>query len=243
MNTQNRIAIIDRCKKDRDWKGLAAFLTDGDKGMRRRAARALGEIGEVQALPVLMEATKDPDAWVRLDVIRSLGKLRAAVALDVLLASLDDDNIDIRMETLHTLGCTKDQRATSALVRALGDPHQEIRSGAAEALGRIGWSPQGMGEKILFLSAKKDWAGLLSLDGFQPGSYWEYIRDREEYVRMSAIEALARAEDARVADFVLQGMQDPSQEVRAGAIRAFMHLPSFSPGLFLRVLRERGRLR
>jgi HEAT repeat protein len=157
-------------------------------------------------------------------------------ALDVLLASLDDENIDIRMETLHTLGCTRDPRATAALVHALADPHQEIRSGAAEALDRIGWTPQGTHEEALLLSAKKDWAGLLALDGLTPEGYWEQIRNREEYVRLGAIEALAATGNQQVADLLLQGVCEPSREVRAGAIKGFLQLPSFSSETLLLAL-------
>jgi HEAT repeat protein len=241
MNTQNRIAIIDRCKKNRDWEGLVAFLQDGDKGMRRRAARALGEIGEAKALPVLMEATKDRDAWVRLDVIRSLGKLRAAVAFDVLVSSLQDENIDIRMETLHTLGCTKDQRAIPPLVAALCDPHQEIRSGAADALERIGWTPSSPRERFILLCAKKQWTDLPATAGFSFGAVWDLVRGREEYVRMGAVEALGRTGDPRAADLLLQGMGDSARGVRNCAIQAFVRSPQFSFGAFSHALEEKKR--
>jgi HEAT repeat protein len=240
MNTANRIAIIDRCRKNRDWEGLAAFLVDGDKGMRRRAARALGEVGDMKALPILMEATHDPDAWVRLDVIRSLGKLRAAAAFDVLISSLEDENIDIRMETLHTLGCTKDRRAIEPLIRALNDPHQEIRSGAAEALERIGWSPATAHEEILLLLAKKQWKDISSVSGFSPAEAWELIRGREEYVRLSLLEELAKSGELRSAPLVLLGMTDSAHAVRAGAAIAFVRLPSFDTDAFFSALPGSG---
>ncbi len=236
MNTANRIAVIDRCKKSGDWEGIAAFLRDGDKGMRRRAARALGEIGDIRAMPVLMEATSDPDAWVRLDVVRSLGKLRAAAATDVLIAALEDENIDIRMETLHTLGCTKDKRAVGPLVKALSDPHQEIRGGAAEALGRIGWTPAGSREKVLFLMAKKDWSSLLEVEDLSFDTLYGILSSREEYLRVQAVETLGQTRDERLSWFLLPMMGDPSRTVRLGAMQAFAGLPGFNADETLQAL-------
>lgn len=236
MTPGNRIAVIDNCRRDRDWKGLVAFLSDPDKGIRRRAARALGEIGDPDALPALMEATTDRDAWVRLDVIRSLGRLRAAIALNVLIEALNDENIDIRMETLHTLGCTRDKRAAGPLVRALEDPHQEIRSGAAVALEQIGWTPADTRERALHLMAKKQWADLLLLGGYTVESAWDLLNKREEYVRVHAIEALGQTRDDRVAKILLRGMGDPSRAVRLSAMGAFVRLPSFDPDRCIRAL-------
>lgn len=236
MTPGNRIAAIDNCRKDGDWEGLVAFLSDPDKGIRRRAARALGEIGDPNALPALMEATGDRDAWVRLDVIRSLGKLRAAIALNVLLDALDDENIDIRMETLHTLGCTRDKRAAGALVRALDDPHQEIRSGAAVALEQIGWTPADTRERVLHMMAKKQWADLLLLNGYAVESAWDLLSKREEYVRVHAIEVLGQTRDERVAKILVLGMGDPSRAVRLTAMGTFVRLPSFNPDGCLRAL-------
>lgn len=229
MNPGNRIAAIDTCKKNHDWQGLVVFLSDEEKGIRRRAARALGEIGDIHALPALMEATSDRDAWVRLDVIRSLGRLRAAIALNVLVAALNDENIDIRMETIHTLGCTRDKRAIGPLVDALDDRHQEIRSGAAVALEQVGWSPVITSDRALLLMAKKQWAGLLALNGFAIESTWETLRRREEYVRVHAIESLGQTRDDRVANLLLAGMGDPSRAVRLSAMAAFVSLPAFDP--------------
>lgn len=224
----NRIAAIDNCRKNRDWQGLVGFLSDPDKGIRRRAAKAMGEIGDVKALPALMGATADQDAWVRLDVIRSLGRLRAAVAFNVLVTSLHDENIDVRMETLHTLGCTKDKRATGPLVGALSDSHQEIRSGAAVALEQLGWTPPNDHERALFFMAKKEWAELLTLNGFPVESAWESIGEREEYVRVHAIGVLGQTRDDRLAPVLLAAMGDPSRAVRLIAMGAYISLPSFN---------------
>lgn len=240
MTPGNRIAVIDNYRKAGDWRALAAILSDEDKGMRRRAARAMGEIGDARASPALMAAVRDPDAWVRLDVVRALGKLKTAAALDVLIAELRDENIDIRMEALHALGCTRDKRAVGPLITALGDLHQEIRSGAAEALNQIGWVPSSNNDRALLLIAKKQWTDLLAISGFSLDSAWENVKSREEYVRVHAVESLGTVGDERVTDFLLAGMGDTSREVRLAAIRAFVQHPSFDADAVTTALRKTG---
>ncbi|NMB78692.1 MAG: HEAT repeat domain-containing protein [Methanomicrobiales archaeon] len=241
MTPGNRIAIIDNYRKAGDWRSLVAILSDEDKGIRRRAARAIGDIGDAKASPALMAAVRDPDAWVRLDVVRALGKLRTAAALDVLISELRDENIDIRMEALHALGCTRDKRAVGSLISALSDPHQEIRSGAAEALDQIGWVPTSAADRALILMARKQWSDLLAINGFSLDAAWDALKIREEYVRLHAVEILAQSPDERVAGFLLFGMGDPARSVRLSALQAFVQHPSFDPAAVMTALRNTGR--
>ena len=222
----------------RDWKGAAGYLSDGNKDIRRNAARALAEIGDPDAAGALIAAISDPDAWVRLDIVRALGKLRAPDALDTLAAMLHDQNMDIRMEVLHALGCIRDLRVAQPLLQALKDPHQEIRSGAAAALDMIGWRPSRDQERVLLLMAKKRWVDLLQINEIPIESVWESLREREEYVRLDAIEALGATGDARVADFLLLGFTDPSRAVRISALQESARFPSFDPDSFAKGIRK-----
>src|SRR5437016_13137848 len=56
---------------------LIAALTSSDVDLRWRAARALGVIGDAQAVAALRTAAADDQALVRAQVIFSLGRLKA----------------------------------------------------------------------------------------------------------------------------------------------------------------------
>jgi HEAT repeat protein len=126
---------------------------DSDSAVRQDAVRALGQIGDTHAIPLLLDSLTTPS--LQLKAIEALGNLRAVEALPHLIAlvkSLPSDAYEDRME-----GCTdpqykQDLPPLEAAVRALaniGDPqaipvllqalHSTLlRQEAAEALTHFG---------------------------------------------------------------------------------------------------------
>jgi len=94
---------------------------DSDSAVRQDAIRALGEIGDTHAIPLLLDSLTTPS--LQLKAIEALGDLRASEALPPLIAliqSLPSDAYADRME-----GCTdpqykKELPPLEAAVRALG---------------------------------------------------------------------------------------------------------------------------
>jgi HEAT repeat protein len=174
---------------------LTEALEDEVAEVRFRAARALGQLGGVTAVRLLIGALDRPDRWstIRIaDVLASMGpevgdalthrfsELRPrarAAALDILAAvghiqagpwirqRLTDDDHDVRSRAAAALGAVGDMRAGPALVMALGDPAWSVRAMAAKSLGQI-----------LHLAAVPELCAAL--------------RDREWWVRVNAAEAL-----------------------------------------------------
>jgi len=126
---------------------------DSDSAVRQDAVRALGQIGDAHAIPLLLDSLTTPS--LQLKAIEALGNLRAVEALSPLMdlvSSLPADAYEDRME-----GCTdpkfkEDLPPLEAAVKALaniGDPRAVpvlmqalhstlLRQEAAEALTHFG---------------------------------------------------------------------------------------------------------
>jgi len=139
----------------------------GEQGLQRRyvAAWALGEIGQPQSVPVLIEALADRDSAVRryatralikfnrealapllaalpatrgeaeAAIIRVLGDLGDKRALPLLLERAEGEH---REEVFMALGKLKDPAAEHALLTGLQDRNWRVRMNAAMALGPLG---------------------------------------------------------------------------------------------------------
>ncbi len=70
---------------------LLLFLQDEEAVARRAAASALGQIGELRALPALAQALQDPDALVRKAAAEALGALEDPRVLPLLAAALKEE--------------------------------------------------------------------------------------------------------------------------------------------------------
>ncbi|MCC7386438.1 MAG: HEAT repeat domain-containing protein [Deltaproteobacteria bacterium] len=166
---------------------------------RAAAARALGQLAVVQAIPLLLESMRDPHEdgkSVKLAAAQALGDLKVPEAIPLLVAELGtrDQWASPRVaEVLTEFGAL----AIPELLRALEDEaNTNLRVWAAQILGKLG-----------------DGAAVLPLI--------TRLRDRAEQVRISVAEALGRIRDRRaVNDLVQVSLRDPVPPVRAEAARA-----------------------
>ena len=127
--------------------------TDSDSAVRQDAVRALGHIGDTQAIPLLLDSLNKPS--LKLEAIEALGHMRAAEALPQLIAlvqSLPADAYEDRMEgctdpqykeelppleaAVKALGKIGDSKAVPILLQALHNTL--LRQEAAEALTHFG---------------------------------------------------------------------------------------------------------
>jgi hypothetical protein len=116
-------------------------------------------------------------------------------------------------------------------VEALRDPDKYVRLGAAMALGRLGWEPDGE-DRALLLVARQEWDSLPALGASATNPLLWATRDPDPGIRIRAVEALGALGDARGADACDLVLRDPDGEVRWRAVLAFprcgvplMHLP------------------
>jgi HEAT repeat protein len=135
-----------------------------DPQARGAAARALGRIGDISALPALGKALAAGDATVRAAAVQSLRELRDFQDPSLAVPLLSDADEDVRAQAIYTIGATRGKALVSAngeeTVRALAalvtaDPSARVRKKAAWALGEIG-APVGLAGPALSQAASKD---------------------------------------------------------------------------------------
>ena len=152
---------------------LIEALKGSDRNLRRKAAEALGEIGDGRAADPLAERLGDRDRSVRMAAATALSKMgdgrgisflfsalgsrdevvrihaiRALVdagdaVVPELRKSLRDPNFLVRCGSAIVLGENRVREAVPDLIEALGDSVASVRMDAAVALGKIG-SPEAL---------------------------------------------------------------------------------------------------
>jgi hypothetical protein len=214
-----------------DIDGLMGLLSSPDPGVQEQAARALATLGE-QATRLLLGELGHPDPKVRLGVVEALGDIGDPSAVPPLVQALSGEKSgEVRWAITLALGNTGDPDAILPLVQALRDPDKYVRSGAAMALGELGWEPSGE-DRALLLIARQEWDSLPALGAPAVHPLLWATRDRDPAIRARAVEILGALGEAGGADACGLVLRDPDSEVRWRAVLAFprcgiplMHLP------------------
>ena len=172
---------------------LRQLTTSPDPSVREEAASALGNIGEPEALPVLVEAMEsDVEPDVREAALVSLQKLGLETLVWVLL---NHEDAQVRAAAARALDAMRDLRALDAFLKALAtDEGAEVRTEVAEALGHIG---RGRSEEQLLVAS---------------------IVDESAAVRVAAVHSLGRLRTDWTADQLASILRtDPERDVRGMA--------------------------
>jgi len=114
---------------------LIQALGDSDSEVRLAAAWALGDLGDPQAVPALIQALRDH--WdVRRSAAEALVKI-GTPAVPPLIQALGDSDWDVRRAAAEALGKLGDPQAIPALIEALGDYRDDVRRAAQQAIQQI----------------------------------------------------------------------------------------------------------
>lgn len=118
---------------------LRILLTDTTNAQRLHltTAEALGNLGNLAAIPALANAVRWKDWELRREAVRSLGKMRHEAAIPALTLALRDEKSDVRAAAAEALGLIGSSEALPALRRAIQDPNSSTRNNAALAIRRI----------------------------------------------------------------------------------------------------------
>jgi predicted NACHT family NTPase len=100
---------------------LRQALNDEDSWVRRRAAVALGKIGNPEAVAVLIQALNDEDSWVRRNTANALEEIGSEAAVEALRIALNHEDSFIRMKAALALGNISSEAAVEVLRSALND--------------------------------------------------------------------------------------------------------------------------
>ncbi len=119
VSLDRRVGAILRLEDQRwldDGAGasLLNLLTDSDGRVRRRAALAVGRVGQDAGVPALVVALGDADTDVRAAAAFALGLIGAPAAIDPLMAALADSQPVVRARAADALGLIGEPRGTQA---------------------------------------------------------------------------------------------------------------------------------
>lgn len=136
-------------------------LRRGTVAVRAAAARALGAIGDREAVLPLVATLREDDLVLRTETLAALGELRdegAVPAIGVFLSSADPRVREVAARSLGVLGS---DRALPNLVRALEDAAPRVVESAAGALGLL--APRGVAVSVPAIVER--WLAVRGKDG------------------------------------------------------------------------------
>jgi putative heme-binding domain-containing protein len=114
---------------------LRARAVDGAPDVRITAVRALGQIGNNQAVEGLISGLNDPEVAVRREVLGALGSLRVKAVPEALLRAWLDPRT--RLEAITALARVPDLRALDAYLDGLSAKSPGVRDDCRKALAAI----------------------------------------------------------------------------------------------------------
>ncbi len=127
---------IERLRAKWDVEGLVKALNHRDYKIRKKAAKALGEMRAREATDPLIRAIKDENVEVRKAVAYALGRMGDEKAIKPLIEALKDESLDVRTEaakSLKEIGHRKVSELPKLISESLNVPLDE----ALRILGEI----------------------------------------------------------------------------------------------------------
>jgi HEAT repeat protein len=119
---------------------IARLRHDAEASVRWEAAEALALLGDVRAVPALVEATRDPDELVRLCAAEALGAIGKDTAdvLSALMLLLDDPSMLVRLYAVEAVGYLGSRAVIPLLRTRLAGEAPAVRVWYGFTLWRLG---------------------------------------------------------------------------------------------------------
>jgi thioredoxin len=118
-------------------EAIRAALADQDAAVRWCAARALGEIGDAEAKPLLARAlANDKDPEVRYHAAYALAALGGAEAFEYFRKELSSESVEGRSRAVRALGKYGGAKHVGDLIGAMNDTDARVRQAAIIQLDR-----------------------------------------------------------------------------------------------------------
>lgn len=112
-------------------------LHDENREVRLALIELLGNCGEGNVFPYLIQALDDPDDWVRVRAIEALGSLKDADAVPQLVALTDNAGHLVLLKVVEALGAIGGNVAFRALLHLMESDDPEVQQAAESAAARI----------------------------------------------------------------------------------------------------------
>ncbi|MDA0738277.1 MAG: HEAT repeat domain-containing protein [Nitrospirae bacterium] len=202
-----------------------AALRDEDWGVREDAALALGQFPDPRGVRPLIDALRDEDHAVRTAATAAL-KLIGEPAVVDLGSCLRDPELSVQEAAASILSVIADDRVVEPLMSALLSEDWVVRMHAAQALGRLAYSPA-VDTLVLLLQDKvpavRDEAmiALKEIGELAVTPLLIALEDKDWRVRLKATEALGVMGSTTAVEPLINIVKsDPDTAVRQDSIRA-----------------------
>jgi HEAT repeat protein len=120
-------AVKNRLTPDMRRDALLKACGDVDENVRRKAFRALAELGDERDTPLLLEALEDADCGVRLEAIYAVRDRLTPDMHDALIKACGDVDENVRRKAFEALAELDDESDTPLLLKALKDSDSGVR--------------------------------------------------------------------------------------------------------------------
>lgn len=199
------------------------------------AIRALGGIGDEQAVDLLIEELENRNVHAAQEAIEGLGHIGSPRAIqpliDVLRHDWDDRETITTWQKAATALAAIGEPSLPALLTALLDEDDNVRQGVVEALVMLR-DPRAVDPLIKVLQDDEDWyvrtQSLFALGLLGGPSVFVplvgALEDRDPRVRRTAVSVLGKLQDARIHDVLLEALNDPDGRVRSAVVLAFAEI-------------------
>lgn len=145
LPADNQILVIRTLGKRADPAALPALFSlakTGEKSVRLAAIRAMPQIGDASAVPVLVELLADADRQISQTAQESLAALPGKQTDAAVMAMVDSREASRQSTAIELMGRRRMTAATGALLKAARGADREVRPAAIKMVGELGGPDQ-----------------------------------------------------------------------------------------------------
>jgi HEAT repeat protein len=184
---------------------LLLVLKDPNPEVRRLAAKALGQIGEISSVDFLIDALADPDRGVRATAAIALGNYRHPMAAQKIMDAYSTAKAPVRADMIFVLAHINDILAVPFLVNQAKDPDPDVRAAIMLALGKL-------------------------RDGRAVPALLAGLQDSDEITRANAAYALGAYYSPEVIDALINKLADSAKRVQEAVVESLTGLTGINLG-------------
>lgn len=184
---------------------LIRALKNPHAQVRRLAAKALGQIGDLSAVNFLIKLLSDPDNSVRATAAIALGNYRYPMAAQMIMDAYPGAAPSVRTDMVYALANINDIIAVPFLVKQAKNPDPAVREAVMLALGKLG-------------------------DARAIPALLTGLRDSDEITRVNAAYGLGAYYSPKVISALIAALKDPARRVQRAASRSLTSLSGLNFG-------------
>ncbi|MBM3890020.1 MAG: HEAT repeat domain-containing protein, partial [Verrucomicrobia bacterium] len=216
-----------------DLKTLTQQLQSERPLDRIKAARALGETRNVEAVAPLVKCLSDANAGVQMTAGAALVKI-GQPAVQPLIQCLSSANKDCRLTAARSLGDIGDRSAAEPLAKLLSDEDPSVRSAASLALEKLRVKPADP-KPVRTTSRTVPFAPRPKLSGVEDTQdvviLIQRLQDKNQFTRSRAARTLGELKASEAVEPLGRALADKDFSVRASAKDALVKIgqPAVGP--------------